>query len=285
MSEPLISIIITNYNYSHFIEDAILSALNQDYPNKEVIVVDDGSTDNSISVIKKFEPQIALISKLNGGVSTARNVGVNYSRGDYLAFLDADDYWDEMKIRKQYERLVDADCELVYCNMKILDSSGIGQVTNEQREGCFHSLFLSNPGKTPFPPSSVLISRSLARMVGEWDASLINAAEDFDFFRRCSKYTEFAMIPEPFLTHREHPDSLTAGSLRRYYKYNSISMLKMYDDLDYQPSLIAIRFNIIRFQYSFAKSFLKKGDIYMSLLIFFLSIFPRTWLKKHSSNI
>ncbi len=285
MSEPLISIIITNYNYSHFIEDAILSALNQDYQNKEVIVVDDGSTDNSISVIKKFEPQITLISKLNGGVSSARNVGIHYSSGDYLAFLDADDYWDKSKIRKQYMRLIETECELVYCNMRVLDSYGIVQITDERQEGCFHYSFLHNPGKTPFPPSSVLISRLLYKQVGEWDTGLVNSSEDFDFFRRCSKYTEFAMLIEPLVTHREHSGSLTAGSLVRYYKFNSISMLKMFEDMDYQTSLISRRWAIIRFQYSFAKAFLKNGDFQRCFMMIFLSVSPRLWLKKYSLNI
>jgi glycosyltransferase involved in cell wall biosynthesis len=285
MTEPLISIIITNYNYSHFIREAIESAINQDYPNKEIIIVDDGSTDDSISVIMEFDSHITLISKENGGVSTARNVGIERSSGEYLAFLDADDYWDETKLSKQQKRIADSGHKLVYCKMRILDENGETFTTSETREGDFRTLFLNSPGKTPFPPSSVLMTKSLVNLVGKWDVKLINAAEDFDFFRRCSKHTEFAIVPEPLVTHREHENSLTVSSLKRYYKYNSISMLKMYNDVEMYSSFVLRRINVVKFQFSFAKSFFRNRNLYMCSQMILLCFLPLTCLEKHSKNI
>jgi len=91
--EPLVSIIIDNYNYGRFIEDAIDSALNQTYQNVEVIVVDDGSTDNSREIISKYleSGRIKAIFKENGGQASAMNAGFEVSRGDLVMFLDSDD--------------------------------------------------------------------------------------------------------------------------------------------------------------------------------------------------
>ncbi len=90
--EPLVSIIINNYNYSEFISEAIDSALSQTYPNTEVIVVDDGSTDNSTEIIASYGSQIIPLLKHNGGQASALNAGFRVSTGQIIIFLDADDY-------------------------------------------------------------------------------------------------------------------------------------------------------------------------------------------------
>jgi glycosyltransferase involved in cell wall biosynthesis len=89
--EPLVSIIINNYNYGRFLGEAIDSALNQDYPDTEVIVVDDGSTDNSRSVISGFGDRVVPVLKENGGQASACNAGFAVSKGDIIFFLDSDD--------------------------------------------------------------------------------------------------------------------------------------------------------------------------------------------------
>lgn len=93
MTDPLVSTIIPNYNYGHFLRATIESALAQSYCNQEIIVVDDGSKDNSYDVIKSFGDQIKTVFKENGGMSSALNAGLRVSRGDWIALLDADDLW------------------------------------------------------------------------------------------------------------------------------------------------------------------------------------------------
>jgi hypothetical protein len=88
---PLVSIIITSYNYGRFLSDAIDSALEQTYKNKEVIVVDDGSTDNSPEIIASYGDRIIPVFKENGGQASAFNAGFSVSRGDIIIFLDSDD--------------------------------------------------------------------------------------------------------------------------------------------------------------------------------------------------
>jgi glycosyltransferase involved in cell wall biosynthesis len=97
-SRPLVSILINNYNYARFVGEAIDSALRQDYSAKEILVVDDGSTDNSREIIAEYGDQIVPIFKKNGGQASAFNAGVAASRGEILCFLDADDLFHPQKV-------------------------------------------------------------------------------------------------------------------------------------------------------------------------------------------
>jgi Glycosyl transferase family 2 len=92
---PSISVLIDTYNHEHFIEKAINSVLEQDFPvaDREIIVVDDGSTDGTPQIVKRFEPNLRYIRKENGGQASAFNIGISECRGQIIAFLDGDDYW------------------------------------------------------------------------------------------------------------------------------------------------------------------------------------------------
>lgn len=103
MDKPLVSIIITNYNYGQFLREAIDSALNQSYPHTEVVVVDDGSTDNSRDIIKSYGDKIVPVLKANGGQASAFNAGFAASRGDIIFLLDSDDTF----VREKVAEIVD----------------------------------------------------------------------------------------------------------------------------------------------------------------------------------
>jgi len=96
----LVSILINNYNYGHFVSEAIDSALSQTYPHLEIIVVDDGSTDDSHEIIKSYHDKIIPIFKENGGQASAFNVGFSQSKGDIICFLDADDVFLPEKVEQ-----------------------------------------------------------------------------------------------------------------------------------------------------------------------------------------
>lgn len=100
MNRPLVSILINNFNYCQFLADAINSALNQSYQNIEVIVVDDGSTDNSPEIIARYGEKIVPVLKKNGGQASAFNAGFETSRGDIICFLDSDDLFDPEKVER-----------------------------------------------------------------------------------------------------------------------------------------------------------------------------------------
>ena len=107
MPKPFVSVVINNYNYERFVGDAISSALNQTYAPMEVIVVDDGSSDGSRSVIEGFAREIVIVSKSNGGQASAFNAGFAKSSGEIICLLDADDVLLPNKVEKIVDAYVD----------------------------------------------------------------------------------------------------------------------------------------------------------------------------------
>lgn len=107
---PLVSIIMPAYNAAKFIEESIYSALSQSYSNFELIIVNDGSTDDTSAKVRAIEDyRIKLIEQSNAGVSTARNAGIKIARGEFIAFLDSDDLWMDIKLEKQVKVFLSYD--------------------------------------------------------------------------------------------------------------------------------------------------------------------------------
>ena len=96
-----VSVIIPNFNYADFVGEAIQSVLKQTYQNTEIIVVNNGSTDNSLEILRSFGDKILIVDQANLGQSGARNAGLAKSTGELIAFLDADDLWEPKKLEKQ----------------------------------------------------------------------------------------------------------------------------------------------------------------------------------------
>jgi glycosyltransferase involved in cell wall biosynthesis len=107
MSGPVVTVLIDTYNHERFIKDAICSVLEQDYPSAkiEILVVDDGSTDRTPEIVRSFAPQVRLVEKSNGGQASAFNVGIPEARGEFIAFLDGDDWWAPHKLTRVVEIL------------------------------------------------------------------------------------------------------------------------------------------------------------------------------------
>jgi GT2 family glycosyltransferase len=115
LARPFVSVLIDTYNHERFIEQAVRGALEQDFPasDREILVVDDGSTDRTPEILKKFEPQIRVLRKKNGGQASAFNMGIPECRGEIVAFLDGDDWWAREKLRAVAEALEDTSIGLV----------------------------------------------------------------------------------------------------------------------------------------------------------------------------
>src|SRR5579871_1139663 len=122
--KPLVSIIIDNYNYGRFVQDALDSALGQTYPHKEVIVVDDGSTDDSRAVIRRYAGRVRTLFKKNGGQSSAFNAGLRLSRGEVICFLDADDTLHPRTLEQAVDLLWDPRVVKVHWPLSEIDASG-----------------------------------------------------------------------------------------------------------------------------------------------------------------
>jgi len=254
----LVSVIIPNYNYAAYLRESIDSVLNQDYEAIEVIVVDDGSTDESLEILRSYGSQIKVIEITNSGAPTARNFGLMMAQGRYIAYLDADDYWLKTKISSQVKHLLEKKTDLVYCKMTVIDTSAnTSTVSEESREGSFKNEFLFHPTQTPFPPSTALMTRELVARAGMWDTTFKSPAEDFDYFRRCAKFTDFAIVNEALVIHRNHSKSLTSASLSKYYADNRLGLIKLFADEYPTLSFLTRRTSWIKLNLVFAKSFLK----------------------------
>ncbi len=233
-----------------------------------MLVVDDGSTDNSLLVLEKFANKIKIIKSINYGVSTARNLGIVHSSGKYLAFLDSDDMWQPTKIEKQVQALNNSSSHLVYCQMDIVNGNNesIG-FTDESRSGDFRKDFLKKPCRTPFIPSTILFKRELLIHSGIFDTTFNGPSEDFDFIRRCSKFTNFEIVQERLTLHREHSQSVTSGSLDKYYADNKLAVQKMLADEYTKVGPMEMRMCWIRFNLEYFKAFAKQKRFMKSFLI------------------
>lgn len=119
-----VSVILPNYNGEDFIKDSVQSVLSQTNVSLELIIIDDCSYDNSIEVIRKFkDPRVKLIKLDNNmGVSNARNIGIENSTGDYISFIDSDDYWIESKLETQLNFMSQHNLNLTYSSINIIDT-------------------------------------------------------------------------------------------------------------------------------------------------------------------
>lgn len=208
--EATVSIVIPAYNHARYVSQAIDCALGQTYVNREVIVVDDGSTDETQAVLSRYENRIINVRQTNAGLSAARNAGLAVARGEYVLFLDADDLIPHHKLDVQVKYL-DAHPELglTYSAWQHIDASA-AHVTREvhpRREGVVLKPLL----RREFFPAigSVLMRRRCIDEVGVFDPAL-RAAEDMDMWLRIALAGyRFGYQDEVLFFYRELPGSMS----------------------------------------------------------------------------
>ncbi len=201
---PLVSILINNYNYGRFLCDAIDSALHQTYTNTEVIVVDDGSTDDSRQIIASYGSRIIPVLKENGGQASAFNAGFAASRGDILCLLDSDDFFCPSKVGRVQTILQDrfsGKRVLLYHLLERIDQAGrrLGSTMPERLHSCDPNLmdYARKYAFLPFaasPTSGLAISRGLAEKVFPIPGVRVSA-DDF-VVRAAALLGEIHGIPE-----------------------------------------------------------------------------------------
>ncbi len=210
MTTPLVSVIIPNYNYGRFLGGTIESVLGQTYPRVEVIVIDDGSTDESDTVRRRYEGRVQWLTQQRCGVSAARNRGVRESRGELVAFLDADDVWLSEKLNRQVQRwLAEPSLGLVHCGAQIVDEAGAFlHVRLDGLEGWLAPAMLRLP-RSPILAigSGVLVPRSACEAVGGFDLRLTTFA-DWDFAYRIASRYPIGFVAEALVTIRSHGESM-----------------------------------------------------------------------------
>lgn len=184
MKNPLVSVIIPLYNQKEFVGEAIESILNQSYSNIEIIVVNDGSTDDPSPVLEKYKEDIKLINQKNKGLAAARNTGIRHSSGEYIQLLDADDFLHKDKVQLQLEFNISRGSDISYCEISSYDNNtgrssprNVGEVKD-----MFSHLF--NFWYTyPLPVHSLLIKKDVFNRFGLFDEDL-KAVEDRYYFSK-----------------------------------------------------------------------------------------------------
>ena len=221
MTKPKISVIIPVYNGERFLVQTIDSVISQTYSPLEIIVVDDGSTDSSKDILKSFGSKIDVISKINGGVSSARNRGIQQARGDWIAFIDADDFWDPKKLELEVLAISNyPESVVVYTGFRnwLPDVNGQYVVPNPlgiskdpvdemfDSGWIYHRQLLTNWVLT----STAMVRRTALERSGLFDEEF-PVGEDWDLFIRLSRQGTFCKVCYPLTWYRQSPRSLTAS--------------------------------------------------------------------------
>jgi glycosyltransferase involved in cell wall biosynthesis len=275
---PLISIVIPNYNSILFIAEALESALNQDYKNKEVIVVDDGSTDGSVEFLRTYEGKIRLIETENRGAAAARNTGLLTAKGELIALLDSDDIWTTNKLTLQFRKMVEEDADLVYCHgQEFGNLNGANLKRLAMYSGDCYLFFKRNPGKAiiHMGSSTSLFKRNLLAISGVFDTSFTGHAEDWDFFRRYSRIAKVSYCDEVLAMIRKHSNSISGRPLNDFYVGNRRAILKMFAE-DFSIDVLARRKIWVKFHFMSAKAFIKQGNMIMGIRCLVRFVLPIT---------
>jgi glycosyltransferase involved in cell wall biosynthesis len=196
LRSPLVSVIVPAYNGRDSVCRAIDSALGQTYPACEIIVVDDGSTDSSLELLRAYGDRIHLVQQEHSGVSIARNTGLSAAKGEYVAFLDCDDTWIPEKLQLQVELLNKyPSAGLTFGNLELVNKKGEKLSLTPFRSNLRHSPSwedLLNGNTPPLLPSCCMGRKELMIKSGGFDANFITPGyEDNDFFLRLREITDF----------------------------------------------------------------------------------------------
>jgi glycosyltransferase involved in cell wall biosynthesis len=223
---PIVSVVIPCFNYGRFLRDAVASVRSQTFAEHEIIVVDDGSTDDTEDVARELGAAIRYLCQSNQGPAAARNTGIAAARGRYIGFLDADDMWHPEKLARQVP-ILDARPEvvLVYADSTYFDSAtGCEVGRHRDRFAHYEGRVLGRLVEAGnfIPSPTPLVRRAILEDVGGFDASLRGMpTEDWDLWVRVAARGEVAYIDESLARYRLHGaqasrnvDALRDGQLR-----------------------------------------------------------------------
>ena len=197
MSKDLVSIVIPCFNYGRFLAEAIESALDQTHDPIEVIVVDDGSTDDSAAIAAKFGSKLHYIYQENAGLCAARNTGVKTVRGKFITFLDADDIMDKRFVELTVKELIEhPDASFVYTQMRLF---GREQSITQYPAYELKTLKFGN-----YVNASAMLRAEVFQEV-QYDESFKSGWEDFDFYLSLGERGHYGrLLDRPLLNYRKH---------------------------------------------------------------------------------
>lgn len=208
-----ISIVTPAYNAANYITDSIKSVMGQTFTNWELIIVDDGSTDNTAEIVKPFlsDSRISLINQANKGVSAARNAGIRVAKGKFITFLDADDYYMPYNLSEKYNVLIhDTSIDFVYCDIMHCDEK-LNDIRIEKgvdTENLFTKVLQWQGETIPLLPSNILVKTYLMQGRFQFDEHLSNCADRYMKIM-LSKNLAAAYLPKALVKYRNTPGSMS----------------------------------------------------------------------------
>jgi glycosyltransferase involved in cell wall biosynthesis len=241
MSTPLVTVLIDTYNHERFIEEAILSVLAQDFPagDMEILVVDDGSTDRTPELVRKFEPRVRLLRKTNGGQASAFNAGISEARGEIVAFLDGDDWWTRDKLTRVMQTM-SADPALGIVGHGIVMTYLDGREQSEILRDGFRFQANTVEGALLFRrrgaflgTSRMTIRTKLLREIGPVPEALIVQADEY-LYTLASVLAGAQILPETLTYYRLHESNgfHNLGSDLRLIRRKQAVLAALYHALD-----------------------------------------------------
>ncbi len=226
MPDPLVSVVIPAWNNASMAAEAVESVLAQTYPRIEIVVVDDGSNDDTHERLARFRPRITLLRQAHQGPAVARNAGIRASRGEFVGFLDSDDLWMPEKVERCLPPLLaDPDVGVVFTPARIheTDTGRRYDLPQYERDGWMaRDLFVECRGVNT---STLLTRRKHLEAVEGFDEEFFRA-QDWDLMVRMAEVCRFARVAETLTERRLHPRNLSATHRNLYAKYNLLVIQK-----------------------------------------------------------
>lgn len=227
---PFVSVILPTYNCANFLSESVGSILSQTYHSYEIIVIDDGSTDNTKEVLHPFMQRITYINlEQNKGLPAARNVGIRSAQGEYIAFIDADDLWLPEKLQTDIEYFEKyRDAGMVYSKHMNIDEKGRVLGGTPKRRLPSGNIFIQLFSEQNFIiASSVIVRKEVFETTGLFDEQLFNC-QDWDMWLRIAFYFKVAGINKPLVKYRHNPRSLSKNR-NNVLKYQKLVIDKIYN--------------------------------------------------------
>ncbi len=213
---PTVTVIIPTYNRSELVRQAINSVLKQDYENFEILVIDDGSTDNTRQTVAEIKDnRIRYFYKNNGGAASARNLGLKNAKGEFICFLDSDDLWPDNFLKTMTSRLLkNPQYGAAYCMRTLLFENGSTK-PSYQKEFFFSGQVTAQLFQKTFIQTSTICFRKKNLEGIFFDESLTNG-EDVDVWLKVSTRTKFLFVPDIQITYRQQTPMATAEFDSKY---------------------------------------------------------------------
>lgn len=220
---PLVSVVIPTYNRAHLVLDALESVAAQTYRPLEILVVDDGSTDETVRVVERWlsersQEDLAgrCLRQENQGGNVARNTGIASAAGEIIAFLDSDDCWLAEKISKQVDVLRgDPELGAVYCGVRHVNATSGEPFGSTERTYPYGDILAEILVRdVTAPTSTYAVRRRVFEEVGSFDTDL-RARQDWDMWIRIASRCSIGAVPQPLVDYRDHPGPRTASDPTR----------------------------------------------------------------------